>query len=84
MHHKRGSRKFCQKVREGPNLITVFFNLVDEGIEDQNTAINRPTSARQRKAIWRPNLTTFFSVDEGDHYKRTIIGPQAMTVMVQH
>ena len=36
-------------VRGGPNLITFF--LVDEGMEDQNTAINGPSSARQRNAI---------------------------------
>ena len=44
----RGSRKFCQR---GPNLITIFFIffyfLIDEGIEDPNTTINRPSSARQ-------------------------------------
>ena len=36
-------------VRGGPNLITFFFVcfLVDEGIEDPNTAINGPSSARQ-------------------------------------
>ena len=33
----RGSRKF---VRGGPNLITFFPSLVDDGIEDPNTAIN--------------------------------------------
>ena len=37
-------------VRGGPNLITFF--LVDEGIEDPNTAINGPSSARQRNAIY--------------------------------
>ena len=35
-------------VRGGPNLITVF--LVDEGIEDLNTAINGPSSACQQNA----------------------------------
>ena len=38
-------------VRGGPNLITFFSFLVDEGIEYPNTAINRPPSARQRNAI---------------------------------
>ena len=33
----------------GPNLITFF--LVDKGIEDPNTAINGPSSARQRNPI---------------------------------
>ena len=30
----------------------VFF-IVDEGIEDPNTTINGPSSARQQKAKWR-------------------------------
>ena len=41
-------------VRGGPHLIMFFFCfvfLVDEGLEDPNTAINGPTSARQRYAI---------------------------------
>ena len=39
-------------VRGGPNLITFFcVFLVDEGIEDRNTAINGPSSAHQRNAI---------------------------------
>ena len=38
-------------VRGGPNLITFFFFLVDEDIEDPNTAIDGPTSARQQNAI---------------------------------
>ena len=38
-------------VRGGPNLIAFFF-LVDDGIEDPNTAIiNGPLSARQQNAI---------------------------------
>ena len=41
-----GSRKFCQKGSKFDN-----FHLVDEGIEDPNTAINRPSLARQRNAI---------------------------------
>ena len=36
-----GSRKFCQR---GSKFDNVF--LVDEGIEDPNTAINWPSSAR--------------------------------------
>ena len=60
----RGSRKFCQS---GPNLILLF----DEGIMDPNTAINGPSSARQRNAIvmafrWRaddgPTLNAGFVV----------------------
>ena len=43
--------------RGGPNLITFFcFVLVDKGEEDTNTAINGPSSARQRNAMafrWR-------------------------------
>ena len=40
-------------VRGGPHLITFFFFLflVDDGIDDPNTAINGPSSARQRNAI---------------------------------
>ena len=37
-------------VRGGPNMITFFF-LVDEGIEDPNTAINGPSSTRKRNGI---------------------------------
>ena len=36
-------------VRGGPNLITFF--LVVEGLEDPNSTINGPSSARQRNAI---------------------------------
>ena len=36
-------------VKGGPNLITFF--LVVKGSEDTNTAINGPSSARQRNAI---------------------------------
>ena len=43
-----GSRKFCQRG-------SIFF-LVDEGIEDPNTTINRPSSARQRNADDGPTL----------------------------
>ena len=42
----RGFRSF---VRGGPND-NVFF-LIDEGIEDLNSVINRPSSSRQRKII---------------------------------
>ena len=38
-----------KNVRGGQNLITFF--VVDEGIEDPNTAINWPSSAHQRNAI---------------------------------
>ena len=45
------SSKLCADpeglVRGGTKLITVFFVLVDEGI----TAIDRPSSARERDAI---------------------------------
>ena len=48
----RGSRKLCQR---GSKFDNVF--LVDAGIEDPNTAINGPSSARKRNAIkafrWR-------------------------------
>ena len=38
-------------VRGGPTLITFFlFFLFDEGIEDPNTGIIGPSSARQRNA----------------------------------
>ena len=41
-----------QKVLSGSKFNNVF--LVDEGIEDPNTAINGASSARQRNAIkWR-------------------------------
>ena len=43
----RGSRKFCQN---GSKFDIVFF-LVDEAIEDPNTAINGPSSARQQNTI---------------------------------
>ena len=51
----RGSRKFCQRRSK---FDKVFF--FDEGIEDQNTAINGPSSAHQQNAIemafcWRAN-----------------------------
>ena len=42
----RGSRKFCQR---GSKFDNIF--LIDKGIEDTNTAINGPSSARQRNAI---------------------------------
>ena len=38
-------------VRVGPNLITFFFFLVDEGIEDPNITLNGQSSARQRNVI---------------------------------
>ena len=48
----RGSRKFCQRGSKFDNIFLLFlFFLVDEGIEDPNTAINGPSSARQRNAI---------------------------------
>ena len=37
-------------VRGGPTL-TTFFQLFDEGREDPNTTISRPSSARQLNAI---------------------------------
>ena len=46
----RGSRKFCQSGSKFDNYIYIFF-FVDEGIEDPNTAINGPLSARQRNVI---------------------------------
>ena len=44
--YMRGSRKFCQRGSKFDN----FFLVVD-GIEDPNTTINGPSSARQRNAI---------------------------------
>ena len=44
----RGSRKFCQR---GSKFEVFFAFLVDEGIEDPNTAINGPLLAHQRNAI---------------------------------
>ena len=41
--YMRRSRTFCQRGSR--------FFLVDEGIEDPNTTINGPSSARQRNAI---------------------------------
>ena len=42
----RGSRKFCQR---GSNFDNIF--LIDEGREDLNTTISRPSSARQENAV---------------------------------
>ena len=47
----RGSRKFCQKGYKFDNVFFLFLFLVDEGIEDLNTAINGPSLTRQRNAI---------------------------------
>ena len=47
----RGSRKFCQRGSKFVTFFFFFFLLVDEGIEDPNTTIDRPSSARQRNAI---------------------------------
>ena len=51
----RGSRKFFQRWSKFDNVFFIFlfilFLEVDKGIEDRNTAINRPSSARQRNAI---------------------------------
>ena len=41
-----GSRKFCQR---GSIFDKIF--LVDEGLEDPNTALNGPSSVRQQNAI---------------------------------
>ena len=38
-------------VRGGPNLISFFLFLVNEGIDDPNITIDGPASARQRNAI---------------------------------
>ena len=38
-------------VRGGTNLITFFFSLVDGCIEDPNTAINGPHSARHLNGV---------------------------------
>ena len=76
----RGSRKF---VRGGLNLIK---KLIDEGIEDLNTAINGPSSTCQRNAIemairWRADggttlntclVASRFSVGPDQYYKETL------------
>ena len=78
----RGSRKFSQR---GFKFDNVF--LVDEGIEDPNTAINGPLPARQQNAIemafrWRadarPNIECWlgsfviFSGDPDQYCKETL------------
>ena len=45
----RGSRNFCQRGSKFDKVF--FFFLVDGGIEDPNTALIGPSSARQRNAI---------------------------------
>ena len=51
-----GSRKLCQMESKFDKFFFFFF-LVDEGIEDRNTAINGLLSARQRNILmafrWR-------------------------------
>ena len=47
----RGSRKFCQRGSKFDNVSFFLFFLVDDGIEDPNTTIHGPSSARQRNAI---------------------------------
>ena len=49
MMNMRGSRKFCQR-ESSPKSDKVFL-LVDGAIEDPNTALIGPSSARQRNAI---------------------------------
>ena len=55
--HSEGSDEFAhlahiQKVLpEGGPTLTTFFFLVDEGREDPNTTISRPTSARQQTVV---------------------------------
>ena len=51
-------------VRGGPNFIKTF--LVDRGKEDPNTAINGPSSARQRNAI---NIAFRWRADDGPTLK---------------
>ena len=47
-----GSREFCKRRSKFDHIIFSVFFLVDEGIEDPNTTINGPSSARQRNAIY--------------------------------
>ena len=53
----RGSRKFCQRESKYDNVFLCFSFLVDEGIEDPNTAINGPSLARQRNAIFKNGIS---------------------------
>ena len=47
--YMRGFRKFCQRGSKLDKFFSLF--LVDDGIEDPNTVIYVPSSARQRHAI---------------------------------
>ena len=47
----RGSRKFCQRGSKN-DYVLFFVFLIDGGIEDPNTTINGPSSARQQNAIY--------------------------------
>ena len=49
IHTLRRSRKFCQRGSKNDSFFVVF--LVDEGIEDPNTTVNGPSSARQWNTI---------------------------------
>ena len=49
--HARIQKVLSERVQRS-KFVTVFvFFLVDEGIEDPNTAINGPSSARQQNSI---------------------------------
>ena len=47
MQHMPGSRKFCQRGSNFDNVFFLFVFQVDDGEEDPNTTINRPSLARQ-------------------------------------
>ena len=55
----RGSRKFCQR---GSNFDNVVVFLVDEGWEDPNTTVSRPSSEKRHGVSLRaddgPTLNT--------------------------
>ena len=51
-------------VRGGPTL-TVFFFYIDEGMEDLNTTISRPSLAHQRNAI---KMVFYLRANDGPPY----------------
>ena len=52
VHIMRGSRKFCRRGSKFDNIFFLFF-AVGEGIEDPDTAIYWPSSARQQTPFKR-------------------------------
>ena len=53
----RESRKFCQRESKYDNVFLFLVFLVDDGIEDPNTALNGPSLARQRNAIFKNGIS---------------------------